>query len=71
MTPINIAIEALTAEIEKEPQNATLYRERGRLRMMAGDKDGAMADLRQAVQLDPTILEGVEGAFTGDIPSCH
>ena len=42
---IEVAIRALTAEIEQNPQDAHLLKERGRLHMMAGEKDLAMRDL--------------------------
>ncbi len=56
-------IDAITAEIEKAPQ-ANLYKERGRLRMMNGDKTGAMQDLRQAMELDPSLLNEIKGEYS-------
>ena len=56
-------IDAITAEIEKAPQ-ANLYKERGRLRMMNGDKAGAMQDLRQAMELDPSLLNEIKGEYS-------
>lgn len=56
-------IDAITAEIEKTPQ-ANLYKERGRLRMMNGDKTGAMQDLRQAMELDPSLLNEIKGEYS-------
>jgi len=60
---ISLAIEAITQEIEKNPQDAYLYKERGRLRRMNGDEKGAMEDLREAVRLDPDILGKIDGKF--------
>ena len=42
---IRVAIQAITAEIESNPGDARLLKERGRLHMMAGEKDLAMTDL--------------------------
>ena len=60
---ISAMIDAMTEELEKEGPNANLLKERGRLRMLIGDKKGAMEDLRQAVSLDPSIVENINGEF--------
>jgi hypothetical protein len=31
--------------------------------MLIGDKKGAMEDLRQAVSIDPSIVENINGEF--------
>lgn len=59
---IKMAIAAMDAEIAAEP-TAQLLKERGRLRMMAGDHEGAMADLREAARLDPQLLRELSGMF--------
>lgn len=60
---IELAIAALTTEIEKTPDNAMLYKERGRLRMMAGQKTEAMQDVQKALQLDPRLADALNGKF--------
>ena len=60
---ISAMIDAMTEELEKDGPNANLLKERGRLRMLIGDKKGAMEDLRQAVALDPSIVENINGEF--------
>ena len=60
---ISAMIKAMTEELEKDGPNANLLKERGRLRMLIGDKKGAMEDLRQAVSLDPSIVENINGEF--------
>ena len=55
-------IEAITTEIAKEP-SANLYKERGRLRMLQGDHQGAMEDLKKATELDPSLLQDIGGTF--------
>lgn len=63
MDTIQLAIQALTEEIEKDSQNATLLKERGRLHMMAGEKDLAMRDLMAAAAIDPHLLDDMNGHF--------
>ncbi len=60
---IEVAIQALTAEIEQNPQDAHLLKERGRLHMMAGEKDLAMHDLMAAAAIDPHLLDDMNGHF--------
>lgn len=60
---ISAMIKAMTEELEKDGPNANILKERGRLKMLIGDKKGAMEDLRQAVSLDPSIVENINGEF--------
>ena len=39
--------------IEEEPNRAWAYSERGRIRNLKGDKEGAMADLKKTIELNP------------------
>ena len=66
------AVDAITAEIEKDKENANLYRERGRLRFQLGMEREAMEDLRQAIALNPSLVNEIaNGQFEGKIGSCH
>lgn len=49
--------------IEQEPENARLLMERGRLHMMAGQKEQAIKDLLQAATIDPHLLDDMNGEF--------
>ena len=60
---ISAMIKAMTEELEKDGPNANILKERGRLKMLIGDKKGAMEDLRQAVSLDPSIVKNINGEF--------
>lgn len=60
---ISAMIEAMNAELEKNGPNANILKERGRLKMVIGDKKGAMEDLREAVKLDPSIIDNINGEF--------
>lgn len=69
---INMAIDAITAEIAAGSATATLYKERGRLRMLKGDSAGAMEDLKKAIEISPDIVDDLtDGSFSGNIKSCH
>ncbi|MCF0198861.1 MAG: hypothetical protein HUK02_06000 [Bacteroidaceae bacterium] len=69
---LHAAIAAIDAELAKEPTNALLYKERGRLRAMMGQNAEAMSDLREALRLDPSLADEVkDGLFSGNIGSCH
>ncbi|MEE1222918.1 MAG: hypothetical protein UHL07_05265 [Bacteroidaceae bacterium] len=69
---LQAAVDAITAEIEKDTTNANLYRERGRLRFQLGMEREAMEDLRQAIVLNPTLVDEIaNGRFEGKIGSCH
>lgn len=60
---ISAMIEAMNAELEKNGPNANILKERGRLKMVIGDKKGAMEDLREAVKFDPSIVDNINGEF--------
>lgn len=60
---ITAMIDAMTQELQEHGPNANLLKERGRLKMILGDKKGAMQDLRQATSLDPSIVEHISGEF--------
>lgn len=60
---IEMAIRAITEEIERNPQDARLLKERGRLHMMADEKDLAMKDLLAAAAIDPNLLDDMNGHF--------
>lgn len=60
---IEQAIWAVSQLIEQEPENARLLMERGRLHMMAGQKEQAIKDLLQAATIDPHLLDDMNGEF--------
>lgn len=43
--------------------DADIYQLRGTLRMNRGDKNGALADLRHALDLNPDLLHQLSGQF--------
>lgn len=62
---IKTLIAAMDDEIARNGENAHVLMERGRLKFSIGDHTGAMQDLKRAAQLDPTLVEGISGEFTG------
>ncbi|MBQ9666493.1 MAG: tetratricopeptide repeat protein [Bacteroidaceae bacterium] len=44
-------------------EDAELYQLRGSLRMNRGDKKGALDDMRKALDLNPQLLEQLNGEF--------
>ncbi len=69
---VEAAIAAINEEIEKDCNNANLFKERGRLRFQLGDETGAMQDLRNAIALDPSLVNQIaNGSFQSKIGSCH
>lgn len=60
---IKAMIDAMTEELKKDGPNANILKERGRMKMLIGDKKGAMDDLREAVNLDPSIVESISGEY--------
>lgn len=60
---IRALIEAMTAEMELNGENANVLKERGRLRFELGDHAGAMEDMRRAAELDPSLVDGISGVF--------
>ncbi len=60
---LRAAIDAISQEINKEPENALLLRERGRLYMMIGEREAAMQDMCAAVKLKPELVNDINGEF--------
>ena len=60
---IDVLIKAMDEEIKRNGENANVLKERGRLKMLSGDHAGAIADLKRATQLDPSIVDNLSGSF--------
>ena len=45
------------------PENSLLYAERGRARLQAGDKEGSIADIKKAIELNPACEQRISGTF--------
>jgi tetratricopeptide (TPR) repeat protein len=53
------AIGLLDETIELNPHSATIFQERGKARLLNGDKDGAEEDMKQSLQLTPNETESL------------
>lgn len=60
------AIEAYGRVIEVNPFCVDAFRERGRLRLDAGDKTGAEEDMRQVLELNPQETADVSGDYSAE-----
>lgn len=40
------------------------FKERGRIKLLLNDKEGAADDLKQALSINPKVIDGLEGKFT-------
>ena len=57
--------EALYTEaIDLMPDKAIFYQERGRIRLLNGDKTGATDDMKKAIETDPAKEEQISGNFS-------
>ena len=57
------AYEVYEEAIELMPQNARFYQERGRVRLLKGDKEGSIADMKKAIELNPESETQISGNF--------
>lgn len=57
------ALARLDEAVEINPESARLCRERGRLRLLSGDREGSAADLKRSLELDPDGAKQIEGEF--------
>lgn len=60
------AISYYDQVIKTNPFCAVAFRERGQIKLALGDKDGADADMRSLLELEPQRAEGVNGEFTAE-----
>lgn len=59
------AIAIYDKAIEANPFCIAALKGRGALRLSIGDKEGATADMRQLLEVDPTALDHLNGQFEG------
>jgi tetratricopeptide (TPR) repeat protein len=65
---ITDAIFLFDEAIELNPEFAKAYFERGRAKLLNGDKEGAMEDSRKAMELQPKAEEALNGMFGNNAP---
>ena len=52
--------------IKANPFNAIAFEERGKIKLEIGDKEGADADMRSLLELEPQRVDGVNGEYTAE-----
>lgn len=57
------AIGLFDEAIELSPNFAEAYKERGRAKLLNGDKDGSVEDMKKALELNPKEEAGLNGEF--------
>ena len=57
------AIELLDEAIELNPNFAAAYHERGRAKLLNGDKDGSVVDMKTSLELNPKEGKNLNGQF--------
>lgn len=68
---LTASVEA-TRAIEEEPDNYEGYIIRGQISMAFGDKKGAAEDMKRAVELNPELLQQMNGEFKNkENGHCH
>ena len=58
------AMTLLNEAIENKPDFADAYKERGNVKMLQGDKEGALEDLKKSLELAPEEGAKINGEFT-------
>lgn len=59
------AIELFTEAIELNPDFSTAYHERGRAKLLNGDKEGATEDMKKGLELNPKEVKNITGQYNG------
>lgn len=57
------AIELFDEAIELNPNFGAAYHERGRAKLLNGDKDGSIEDMKKSLELNPKEGENLNGQF--------
>lgn len=61
---MDASLQVLEEGLEMMPQSAALYKERGRIKLALGDKEGSMDDLKKVLELSPEEAIRLQGQFT-------
>ena len=61
------AIALFDEAIELNPDFAQAYHERGRAKLLNGDKEGSMEDMKRGLELNPKELQDFNGQY-GNLP---
>ena len=62
-TKIDKALAIYDEAIEINPNFAKAYHERGRIKLLKGDKDGSVEDMKKAIELAPENEINISGQY--------
>lgn len=65
------AIELFTEATELNPNFAEAYHERGRAKLLNGDKEGSAEDMKKGLELNPKEIQNFNGQYgnqPGEVP---
>ena len=57
------AIELVTEATELNPNFAVAYHERGRAKLLNGDKEGSAEDMKKGLELNPKEIQNFNGQY--------
>ena len=57
------AIELFTEATELNPNFAEAYHERGRAKLLNGDKEGSAEDMKKGLELNPKEIQNFNGQY--------
>jgi len=63
------AISLFDEAIELNPNFGAAYHERGRAKLLNGDKDGSIEDMKKALEINPKEGENLNGQFNNQSAS--
>lgn len=63
---VDAALKKYGEVIDVNPFNIDAFRERGRLRLLQDDKDGAEADMKMVLELNPQEMADVSGDYSAE-----
>ena len=63
---VDAALKKYGEVIDANPFNIDAFRERGRLRLLQDDKDGAEADMKMVLELNPQEMADVSGDYSAE-----
>lgn len=61
---LDLALQLMNEAIELLPNFGEAYQERGRIKLLLNDKEGASEDLKKALELNPEAAKKMEGNFS-------
>ena len=61
---LDLSLETLNDVLEFMPDFAEGFKERGRIKLMLNDKEGAAEDLKKALEINPKTFKNIDGKFS-------